>query len=70
MHEEEINVAGIVDEESFVAGGHEMSGLLVRAVTNLGHSSLALESPSDAVVNAFRLPPIRRHAFESIALMP
>lgn len=70
VHEEEINVAGIVDEESLVARGHEMSCLPVRAVTDLGHGSLALEPPSHAVVNAFRLPPTRGHTFESIALMP
>jgi hypothetical protein len=90
----------VVDEESLVAGGHEVAGLLVGAVSDLcitvpsarlfslrilppsknsapaafqprslsfascdgvvsylGHSSLALEPSSDAVVNTLGLPP-------------
>lgn len=35
MHEEEIDVSGIVDEESFVAGGHHVASLLIGAKTNL-----------------------------------
>jgi hypothetical protein len=35
VHEKEINISGIVDEESFVAGGHHMASLLVGAETNL-----------------------------------
>jgi hypothetical protein len=35
VHEEEIYVAGVVDEEGLVAGGHEMACLLVGAITNL-----------------------------------
>lgn len=29
VHEEEVNVPGVVDEESLVSGGHHMAGLLV-----------------------------------------
>lgn len=35
VHEEQVNVAGVVDEESLVAGGHHVPGLLVAAVTDL-----------------------------------
>jgi len=35
VHEEKINVAGVVDEECLVAGGHHVAGLLVGAKTNL-----------------------------------
>jgi hypothetical protein len=35
VHEEEFDIAGVVDEESLVAGGHHMSGLLVGSETNL-----------------------------------
>jgi hypothetical protein len=35
VHEEEVDVFGVVNEESLVAGGHHMSGLLVGAETNL-----------------------------------
>jgi len=58
VHEEEINLAGVFDEEGLVAGGHQMSSLLVGAVADLGHCCLALEPPSHSVVNAFRLPPV------------
>jgi hypothetical protein len=35
VHEEEVEVAGVVDEESLVAGGHHVAGLLVASVANL-----------------------------------
>ena len=86
-------VRTVVDDESLVAGRHEVTGLLVGSVTDLiailsamvltlatplwslfdanslppscalqweaylGHSGLALETPSDAVVNTLGLPP-------------
>ena len=36
MHEEEVNIAGVVDEEGFVAGRHEVTGFSVGAVADLG----------------------------------
>ena len=38
MHQEEVDIAGVVDEEGFVAGGHEVAGFLVGAESNLGKS--------------------------------
>jgi hypothetical protein len=35
VHEEEINISGVVDKESFVAGGYHVASLLVGAKTNL-----------------------------------
>lgn len=35
MHEEKIEVAGVIDEESLVAGGHHVTSLPVVAVTDL-----------------------------------
>jgi hypothetical protein len=35
VHQEELNVLGVVDEESLVAGGHHVTGLLVGAVADL-----------------------------------
>lgn len=29
VHEEEIDIAGVVDDEGFVAGGHQVAGFLV-----------------------------------------
>ena len=35
VHQEEIDIAGVVDEESFVARGLEVARFLVRSKTNL-----------------------------------
>jgi hypothetical protein len=35
VHEEEVDVAGVVDDERLVATGHEVAGLLVGSVTDL-----------------------------------
>lgn len=35
VHEEKFDVLGVLDEESLVAVGHKVTGLLVGAVTNL-----------------------------------
>jgi hypothetical protein len=35
VHEEEVNFADVVNEESLVAGGHHVAGLLVGAITDL-----------------------------------
>ena len=39
VHEEEVEVAGVVNEESLVAGGHHVAGLLVGTVANLQENS-------------------------------
>lgn len=39
VHEQEVNVLGVVDEESLVAGGHHVASLLVRAETDLSFVS-------------------------------
>lgn len=49
MHEEEVQVAGVVDEESLVAGRHHVAGLLVAAVSDLYSSTpsaILLQCPS------------------------
>lgn len=35
VHEEEVEVTGVVDKERLVAGGHHVAGLLVATVANL-----------------------------------
>lgn len=35
MHEEELDVTGVLDEEGLVAGGHHVSGLLVATISDL-----------------------------------
>lgn len=35
MHEEKVDIAGVVDEEGLVAGRHQVAGFPVRAKTDL-----------------------------------
>ena len=49
----------IVDDDLLEAVGKEELCLLVGAVTNVGHQVHALETPPHAVINTFRLPPVR-----------
>lgn len=35
VHEQELNIVGVADEERLVAGGHHVTGLLVGTETNL-----------------------------------
>lgn len=37
MHQEELDILGVVDEEGLVARGHHVAGLLVAAVADLTH---------------------------------
>lgn len=49
VHEKKVNFADVVDEESLVAGGHHMAGLLVGTVTDLrGVRQNLSSSPSRA----------------------
>lgn len=47
VHEQELEVGEVSDEEFFVAGRKEVLGLFVGTVTDLGHGELTLESSSD-----------------------
>jgi hypothetical protein len=47
VHEQQLNVLGVVDEESLVAGGHHVLGLLVATITDLIHEISALEFAKD-----------------------
>lgn len=59
MHEEDINIASVADEEDFVAGGDQVAGLLVGAETDLlfhqlaqiFHFSVRLIPPSRSLIS-------------------
>jgi hypothetical protein len=57
VHEEEVNVVFVVDEESLVAGGSHVTGLLVGSVADRGHGNGATESTSDTTVDTLGLTP-------------
>ena len=42
VHEKELNVLGVLDEESLVAGGHHVLGLLVGAIADLSIQALSV----------------------------
>lgn len=69
VHEEEINVLGVVNEESLVAGGHHVAGLLVGTETDGGHGHLALETATNAVINTLGLAPRGANAHEPVRLV-
>jgi len=69
VHEEEINVTKVVDEEGLVAGWRQMAGFLVGAISNLWHSSLTLEPSANTIINTLWLSPTGVDTFETIALM-
>jgi hypothetical protein len=69
VHEEELDVLGVVDEESLVAGGHHVAGLLVGTVTDGRHSHLSLEAATDSIVNSLRLAPRLTDTLETVRLV-
>jgi hypothetical protein len=54
VHEEEVNFADVVDEESLMAGWHHMAGLLVGAVTDLRGCWSVFVHSSHLVLSAFQ----------------
>lgn len=69
VHEEKVELAGVVDEESLVAGGHHVAGLLVGTVTDLGHGGLALEATAHGIVDTLGLSPAGVDALEAVRLV-
>lgn len=57
VHEERLEVTLVVDQELLVPAREDVTGLLVAAVTDLGHRELALEAATDAVVDTLGLAP-------------
>lgn len=57
VHEERLEVTLVVDQELLVPAREDVAGLLVAAVTDLGHRELALEAATDAVVDTLGLAP-------------
>ena len=72
VHEEEVEVTGVVDKERLVAGGHHVAGLLVAAVTDLyrkkstvsvsvlsSYSSYPMLPQSQALLRSFHPVPVQ-----------
>jgi hypothetical protein len=53
VHEEEVDISGVVDEESLVAGGHHVASLPVRSKANLNIlSALILDYAQNSTVTS------------------
>ena len=57
VHQQEVQLGNVGDEELLEARGHQVAGELVVTVTNLGHGNLALETATNAVINTLGLSP-------------
>jgi len=57
VHQEQLEVLDVVDDELEETVGQQVTGLLVRAITDLGHGSVALEAATHSVINTSGLAP-------------
>ena len=51
MHEEEFEVAEVLDEEGLVSGGHHVAGLLVATVSDLRETTVSARTFSSSLLN-------------------
>lgn len=75
VHEQEVEVAGVVDEEGLVAGGHHVAGLLVAAVADLcdvsrQYSYLQTPTAPCEIPSIFITAPLSMFAKSSRSLHP
>jgi hypothetical protein len=71
VHEKELQISQVIDDESLVAGGHHVAGLLVGAIADRGHSNGTTESTANATVDTLGLAPCALvKAHEAVGLMP
>lgn len=61
VHEEEVDITGVVDKEGLVAGGHHVAGLLVGTIANL---YVSLESVLVLAVGSGRAIGAKKFIFE------
>lgn len=57
-HHEDLELLDVVHQELPEAGGQHVFGLLVAAVTDVGHQHLALEAPPHPVVDTTGFTPV------------
>lgn len=69
VHQQQVDLSDVVDNELLEAVGEQVTGLLVRTVTNLGHGGLALEATPDPVIDTLGLPPCLLHTMVAIRLV-
>lgn len=57
-HHQDLKLLDIVHQELLEAGWQHVLGLLVAAITDIGHQHLTLEPPADPVVNTSGFAPV------------
>ena len=57
VHEEKLDVTDVGDHEAAVAAGHQVAGLLVGTVADLGHADSAAETTTNGTVDTLGLAP-------------
>ena len=68
VHEKNLQLGSVVDDELLEARGQDEPGLLVGPVTDVGHRRVALEAPAHSAINAMGLAPRAINAEPQIRL--
>lgn len=69
VHQQQLKVLDVVDEESLVAGGSQETGLLVGAIADLGHADSAPETSADTSIDTLGLSPAGTDTIEPVTLV-
>lgn len=69
VHQEKVDLIGIVDHEFLESVGHQMSGLFVGTVTDRGHRELSFETTTNSVIDTLWFSPCCLHRLVSVALV-
>ncbi|GMR49833.1 hypothetical protein PMAYCL1PPCAC_20028, partial [Pristionchus mayeri] len=70
VHEEHVEVLGVVDENLLESVGKHVTDVLGVSVTDVGHQSLSLEAATDTVINTLGFAPVGLDTVVSARLMP
>jgi hypothetical protein len=70
VHEQHLELSGVVNDELLEARGKNELGLLVGSVTDVGHRCVALEAPAHSAIDAMWLAPRAVDAQPEVGLEP
>jgi len=69
VHQQQLKVLDVVDEESLVAGGGQEASLFVGAIADLGHADGAPEASADTAIDTLGLSPAGTDTVEPVTLV-
>ncbi len=70
VHEQHLQLRGVVDDELLEAGGQDELGLVVGTVADVGHRCVALEAPAHSAIDTMGLAPRAVDAQPEVRLEP